>query len=563
MTRVPALRQLQLLFAMRLTGLRNSVVRNPAQYLLGTVLLALVYWGLFTATRRGVRFVFGFLMLGNTDIAEAVIQRSLESFFLISMLGVAFSVLTTAIHTLYSSEDLPFLLSQPVSATQVFHLKVAETYMSAALMPAFFTLPVLMAVGIERQAMLAYYPLAFAAVLALYALPVVAGCLIALLLMRVAPAGRVKEVATGLSVILAAALIFGLRFLRPERLTTMSMEEMNVLLRQLASFEIGWLPTSWTSQAVWGALEGRVTGGAYLLAVLSLLSLSLVAWLAAIAYKEGWIRALDSKRPKLDPRNIPAPYWERRLQAFGHTGAIISKDLRLLLRDPTQWSQLLVLIALAGVYLVSIGSIQLEGFESQRFRDAIGTMNIMFMGFLLSGVGIRMAYPIVSLEGEGFWLLRTGPLRARQIVMSKFWHTLPIMAILGTGLGVAAARLIDVSPSLAFVSPFAGLCAAVATTGLGVGLGAAFPRFNATSPSEIPMAAGGLLYMALSLLYALLMTLLLVWPAWRTLQNPSLFIWSTLTGQLLLLSVLALTLITTLTALLFGSHKLEWYEPGR
>ena len=76
------------------------------------------------------------------------------------------------------------------------------------------------------------------------------------------------------------------------------------------------------------------------------------------------------------------------------------------------------------------------------------------------------------------------------------------------------------SPTLAWASPVAGLCAAFAVTGLGVGLGAAFPRFNATTPSEIPMAAGGLLYMALSLAFTLLMTVILAYPAWRALKNP-------------------------------------------
>ena len=106
----------------------------------------------------------------------------------------------------------------------------------------------------------------------------------------------------------------------------------------------------------------------------------------------------------------------------------------MLMRDPTQWSQLLVLVALAGVYLVSTSSISID---LQRFRDALGAMNLLFLSFLLAGVGIRTAYPIVSLEGEGFWLLQTGPLRSSQIVLAKFFNALPIMVLLGGGLGFA------------------------------------------------------------------------------------------------------------------------------
>ena len=547
---------------MRLRGAWNSVVRSPSGYLFGLTLLSLVYWGMFSVTRRGVRFIDTFLQLGNGDIADAILQRSLETLFLILVLGVTFSVLTTAIHTLYSSDDLPFLLSLPVPAARVFTLKVAETYVSAALLPALFTVPMLVGLGVERSASPFFYPVALAAVLTLYALPVALGCALALFLMRVAPAGRVKEIATGSSVVIAAAFILGLRALRPEQLANMSVEELNLFLTRFASFEIGWLPTSWTSEAVWGALRGEITPAAFVLALTSLLALWSVAVLAAFAYREGWIRSLESGTPKLDPTPRPVSFFERALHRFGQAGAVVAKDTKLLLRDPTQWSQLLVLIALAGVYLVSVSSLTVDGLDNQRFRDALGTMNLLFMGFLLGGVGIRMTYPSVSLEGEGFWLLQTGPLKARRIVMSKFWYTLPVMLLLGIGLGVAAAFLLDMSPTLAWASPVAGLCAAFAVTGLGVGLGAAFPRFNATTPSEIPMAAGGLLYMALSLAFTLLMTVILAYPAWQALKNPNIMVWTTPEGVLVLGLLTLLTLLNTVLPLFYGSYRLSRYEAG-
>ncbi|MEZ4607288.1 MAG: hypothetical protein R2865_10950 [Deinococcales bacterium] len=486
-------------------------------------------------------------------------QRSLESLFIVLMLGVSFSVLTSAVHNLYSSSDLPFLLSLPVAPVQVFFLKVSETYMQAAMMPAMFTLPMVVAVGLERQANLSYYPIALAAILALYAIPVALGSLLALILMRIAPVGKVKEFATGLSVFLAALLVVGMRILRPEQIASMSPAELIMFLRRFASFEIGWLPSSWASQAVWGALEGRFTPGAFLLAAASLFSLWLIALLAAFAYREGWIRALDNTSPRLDPSFKKAPWWEKFLARYPY-GGLIAKDIRLLLRDPSQWSQLLVLLAIAGVYLISVSSVIIEGSESQRYRDAVGTLNIAVIAFLLSGIGIRMAYPMVSLEGEGFWLLRTGPLKSRDIVLSKFWQNLPLMLLLGGTLGFAAVKLIDVSPSLAFVSPLAALSAATVMTALGIGLGAAFPRFNATSPSEVPMAAGGLLYMALSLAYSLAITVLLAFPAWQVLRDPSVFYWSSPQGGWVLLALGLFTLLATVLPLVFGSYRLARYE---
>lgn len=545
------------LFAMRFRGFWNDLKRHPGRYLFAWIFLALVFWGILLATRQGVGFIDSYPAVGT--IADAVMQRSLEALFGMLTLGVAFSVLTTAISTLYSSNDLAFLLSLPLKPERVFYLKVAETYLNAALLPAVFTIPVLLGLGLERSAPWFYYPLALCALLALYAIPVALGSFMALLLMRVAPAGRVKEISTALSVVIAAGLIFALRALRPEQLAAMSPEAFEALLVTFAEFKLGWLPSSWTSAAVWGALEARLTPAALVLAVIALILLYMVARLAAFAYRDGWIRALDSGSPKLDATARPPSWWEVAMYRLGRTGSIWAKDNRLLMRDPSQWSQLLVLLALAGVYLVSVSSIDVS---LQRFKDAVGTMNLMFLSFLLAGIGIRMAYPAVSLEGEGFWLLRTSSLKSREIVLSKFWHSLPLMLLLGLGLGLSTALMIDLSPTLAIASPLAGMSSAFVISGLGVGLGAAFPRFDASNPSEIPLSAGGLLYMTLALIYAALLTTLFAWPAWRTLRNPHEILWLQAEGMLFLLLIAALTFIATVLPLLYGAYSLAKYEPG-
>lgn len=543
---------------MRLKGALNALLRAPGRALVGSLLLAGVFVGTLVVTRHGVRFIDTYPGIGA--IAGAVEQRSLEALFTVLMVAVAFSVLTGAIATLYGSEDLPFLLSLPVSPARVFALKVVETYVTSALLPAVFTVPVLVGLGVERHAAPAYYLIALAALLALYALPVAAGALAALVLMRVAPAGRAKEVSTAASVTLAAGLVLGMRALRPERLGALTPGEFEHALARFASLRIEWLPSSWGSRAVWRALQGRVSADAIVLAAVSLVLLWLVARVAAMAYRAGWFRSLDTSGRAGPIGVLPPARWERPLARFGPAGGVVVKDLRLLARDPSQWSQILVLFALAGVYFISTASLATE---MQRFRDVLGALNLMFLAFLMAGVGIRTALPLVSLEGEGFWLLRTGPVRARQIVMAKFWGAAPLMVLLGGGLGIAVAGRLGVSHTLALASPLAGACAGLAATGLGVGLGAAYPRFDVASPAEVPLSTGGLLYMGLSLAYSVLGALLFAYPAYRTLRAPSSFRWESLEGAAVLAGVALATGLFTVVPLVLGSARLSRYEPGR
>jgi ABC-2 type transport system permease protein len=555
------------LVAMRLRGAFNGARGQPLRTLTGLLLLAGTYLGVSTLTQRALVFLERFPDIGT--VADAVMQRSLEGLLLVLMVGVAFSVLTGAIGTLFGSSDLPFLLSQPVSAARVFGLKVAGTYVSSALLPAVFTVPVLVALGRHEGAPFSYYPLALLVLAALYALPVVLGALLALVLMRVAPEGRANEVATAASVIAAAGLILGMRALRPEQLSAMSPEEFESALGAFASFDFGLVPSTWAADAVWGALSGQVTGSALLLTVVAVLGLAGLAAVAAQAYRSGWFRSLDTVGPRQGRRggSSRVPLWERPIAALG--GSIVIKDLRLLLRDPSQWSQLLVLGALAGVYFISTSSLAVG---MQQFRDAIGALNVAFLAFLLAGVGIRLAFPLVSLEGEALWLLRTAPVRSWRLVAAKFLGVLPVLLVMGVGLGWAVAGRLELSATLAFAAPLSGALSALAIAGLGVGLGASFPRFDSTNPAEIAVSSGGLLYMVGSFVYAGLSAVLFSYPAWRAIVPASLwrgsggastpFTWGSAEGLVVLGALLLLTALFTVIPLLVGSARLARWEPG-
>ena len=86
------------LVAMRLRGALNGMLRAPLRTGFGLVMLGLVFLGVHQATVRAVRFLDGYPEIGT--IADAVALRSLEGLFTVLMVGVAFSVLTSAIGSL-------------------------------------------------------------------------------------------------------------------------------------------------------------------------------------------------------------------------------------------------------------------------------------------------------------------------------------------------------------------------------------------------------------------------------------------------------------------------------
>ncbi|MFC5847869.1 putative ABC transporter permease subunit [Deinococcus petrolearius] len=547
------------LLRLKATALGHALRRAPRAglvflALLGALLLWAEVWGIWQALSFLGRF---------GDLGLNVFGRVLEIGLITLTSGVTFSATTTAIQTLYLSDDLNFLLTGPISTWRVFALKVCETFLNAALVPVALTLPLLLTVAAYFRAPVWAYPVMVLADLLTFAAPVGLGALLAVLLMRVAPVGRVREVSTALGVLISAGLVYAIRALRPEVLVQRAQdpEKLEALLRQFAGLTSPFLPPSWAAQGIWGAAHGTLVWPLLPLALLTAGLLLGAAALAARAYQEGWARALDSSRPKLDPRPRPASWGERTLGRLGPGGSLASKDLRLTLRDPTQWSQLLIVVALAGVYLVSVRAVPVP---VPQFRGILGYIQLAFQGFIVAGVAVRLAFPAVSQEGRAYWLLRTAPLSPRQLVLSKFLGVLPVTLVLGLVMGVASALSLSLGPTLLLLSVLVSVSNAFVITALGVGLGAAAPRFTADNPSEIGVSPGGLAFMGLSLAYSVLCLLLLARPATASVLRPDLYpgyaALGTPEGVLGLAGLALMTVLGTAFSLRLGWTRLDRLE---
>jgi ABC-2 type transport system permease protein len=542
------LSELRLRAALR--SLRARPIWTAAATLALTAAATLEFW----IVARGTRALLATPLLG--ELATPVLQRSLEGLYLLLASATTFSVLIAAVGILYGADDLPFLLAQPIAPARVFAAKMVELFVNAAGLPLAFTLPALSGIGVALGAPVGYHAVAALTAVALYALPVAAGSLLALLLVRIAPPGRVREVASSVAIVVAAAAVLGLRALRPERLfavEAVGAAEFERLIARLAALDLGGAPTAWATSAVWAALEGR--GHPALLALLALAGASLLAATAAarVAYARGWVRSLDGPPRRRRGRERQAPGWARALTRAGVMGAIVVNDVRAFVRDVQQWSQGLVVVALALVYFVSLAAVPAP---TQTLRDALGTMNLVFVQFLIAGVALRTCFPAVSLEGRAIWLIATLPIAPRAVVLAKFLHALPGMLLVGGGLGFVSAQMIDMSPTLATAAPLAGVAAALAVTGLAVGVGAMAPRFDALHAHELASTPGVFVTMAIALGYAAATTLLLARAAAAALRQPEASFWMTAEGGVIAVAFAVVTLFTALLPLGLGAWAL-------
>ena len=185
------------------------------------------------------------------------------------------------------------------------------------------------------------------------------------------------------------------------------------------------------------------------------------------------------------------------------------------MRDTAQWSQLLLLAALALVYVYNFTVLDFERvpYYSREIKHSFVFVNLLMAGLVTSAVAVRFVFPAVSAEGASFWIVRTAPVGMKAFLWSKFWTGFVPVLVLAESLTVASNRMIDAILPVQWLAATAVFFLTLALVGLACGMGARFPRFSHESLTQVAGSYGGVAYMASALLLVLVTIALLAWPA--------------------------------------------------
>jgi ABC-2 type transport system permease protein len=187
------------------------------------------------------------------------------------------------------------------------------------------------------------------------------------------------------------------------------------------------------------------------------------------------------------------------------------------LRDPGQWSQLVVLMALVVVYVYNFSVRPIDDGcpLAATMRVLAALFNLGLTAFVTTAVAVRFVYPAVSLEGRSWWILRTAPISLGAIWWSKFVIAFVPLAALGEALVVLTNGFLGVAPALTGIFMATLLFVNAAIVSLGIAFGAAYPRFDTQNPAQIATSFGAVVYMLVCLALVAAVVLLEAWPVSR------------------------------------------------
>ena len=494
-----------------------------------------------------------FKVLEVDPIGEALAIKLIAMVFLFFMIMLIYSNLLTALSTYYSSDECRLLLTLPISRNVIYFWKYFETAFRSSYMLLLFGTPILVAYGYVANVSWTYYVWIVIILGLMTLVPSGFGISITVVLLRFLPKRRVHQATIFFGLMMAAVFIIYIRLLKPESFLGAAVDEQ-AFIKLLGAPEKPshpYLPSSWAALAVSRLADPTTTEKIYLLlcglAGVALLGF-LIHWLAAsFYYFTGWTKTQEShdqtilhkggvRFTKIDmlieSAIIILPFSMRNLAR---------KDLKILFREFSQWSQLFMMIPLIIVFIVNIKLLPIPAYV---YKVLVSFVNLGFAGFVIAAVGVRFLFPAVSLEGRSFWIVRSSPLSMSKVLWSKFIVFVVPLMFLAIVLIVSSNILLKVDLFMMWLTLASIIFLTLALAAMGIGMGAIFPKFKHTNAMEVALGFGGVVYMILSLILTLLVIIIEATPVyyhlqkvvgWQTYTDAGYFSWLTISAGVLLL----------------------------
>ncbi len=483
-------------FRAGINGLRRPGALSLARWgflgIVGTVVLGLVF-GLLAMV---FAYFFKQPVIGPLLVSRMFSMALLTFFFML-----VYSNIMASLSSHYLSRDLPLLFALPIRPLAIFAAKAAEAVVGSSWMVVMMCVPLYAAYGVVRHAPPEFYLLAPLATVPFLLIPAALSMALNAGLIYLFPVQRMREIMLFFGTIAFTGSVVAFRLMEPEKLVTQG-DEMKIFefMKLLAAPSAPWLPSAWAAGAVVAAGNLANDPLAYWLHSLLLWGGAAAAWLAALAvahrtYLPAWQHARESmgvrRGVRLATRWLP--------QGVGPYAAIVLKDLKVFVREPAQWGQVLLLSSLVLIYVFNIAKIPKE--IATGLRSLLFFLNLGFIGLILTAVAARFLFPMVSLEGRTFAVLRLAPISMRRYLWARGAAGSAPLFLLAGALVALSAPMLGVDRFMSGVAALTMLAITLAVSALAVGCGAIFAKFSISNPEEIVTSLGGFVFMALSMLF--------------------------------------------------------------
>ncbi|MCB2156121.1 hypothetical protein KQI84_14690 [bacterium] len=428
-----------------------------------------------------------------------------------------FSNLIITLSTSYISREVDFLMGMPLSYQAIFRQKLVESILYSSWAFAVLSFPFFVALGVSRDVAWYFFPLVILLIVPFLIIPAASGAIITMVVTAFLPARRTRTLSLALGVIAVVLALMMAKVMGMGRILAKA-DEQN-FLQIMGILELGTnplLPSAWMTRGLLAIAPGDMGKpdlAEYLywlgmLAATAMFLLELSRWLVPSLYYRGWCLSKDSANRTVASQSTWSPFrvidqWLNVLPR--QKAALISKDLKTFWRDPSQWTQLVILFGLMILYIANLKSARRYSdtvqFLLTEWKTILAFFNLGATCFILSILTTRFVYPMLSLEGRQFWTVGLAPMRRSTVVWQKYVLCVATALAFALTLMLLSNWVLQIKPFMRWLSIVTIVVMSFALSSLSIGIGAILPNFREDNPARIANGLGGTANAMLSLGY--------------------------------------------------------------
>lgn len=465
-------------------------------------------------------------LLIEQRIGLFLLHRFISIILFIFFLSVNVGNIVVSYSTLFRSPEVSFLLTKPVNPIRIFVIKFFDNffYSSGTLIMVMVALltgfTLYFKVNVIHAALLFLFnflPFMLSAGLL--------GVLLLLVLINAALKYGFKRVVAVLGVTYLGIIVLFFQISSPIDTVAGVMKffpNVDGYFASLIPPYIRFLPSNWLAEAMFWTVKGDISAALpyYFLQVsLSLLLLIVVTLAGKATFLDTWHKSIDFRENREMKIEKPIFFAFQKFSRLKNTftEVVFKREFHLFLREPAQVIHFSVLLFLIIIFVGSLSGISMLASNRFLLLTTIFMAVYLFNVFFIVTLSLRYVFPLISLEGNVVWKIKSAPISTRKLLRKRLMIPLVVIVLLSQIMSIFIVWRF--SPSLVLPMAIISFASSWFLVMMSFGMGGLFINLKEKNPVRLSSSQGASISFLFSMIYLVLLIATLYIPLSQFFNN--------------------------------------------
>ncbi len=520
----------------------------------GLVYLIFAY-GVYLLTQNTIEY-----LLVTVKIGSFLLHRFILIVLFIFFVTINVGNIVVSFSTLYKSKEVFYLITKPLSFTKLFLIKFLDNFFYSSTTLLLIITSVLIGYAVYFNLNWTFYPIAlFLLILPFMFTAASLGVIILLIILKLSSKFGTRKVLLLISILYFFGVIAFYFISSPIDLIQRVFDyypNINQYFGFLENSMIKFLPNYWIADALYWISEDKFSRAVpfiYANVITSLTIFSIALSLAKKWYYQTWLTSLNiSDDLRIKSRfNNKLFRFDKNSSLNSFDESIIKREFWLFFREPNQWVHLTVMIVLITIFISSISGINVIILNSynEYLKTIMYLVVTLFNVFLIASLSLRFVFPLISLEGDTLWKLRSAPINFNHLLLKRFAIYFLIIFFIGQIICVFSNNHFPIQ--LSIIAQLNTAIISISLITMNFGMGGIFANYKEKNAIRLASSQGASITFLFTLFYLILLIVILFIPVFNFFQLQSRGI------KTPILNLFATTIILFVLSLLISSFSLR------